>query len=429
MAVSTKRKNSLKTKSNSKTRKQFKKFRKTKKNIRKMKGGNSDKPKRVFIGHTGLVTSVSFSPDGKYICSGSYDTTVRLWDIETGNIIRTFNNDGNVRSVSFSPDGKTICLGSLDNTVKLWNVNTGEIIRTLTGHIRLVPSNVFSYGHKNFITSVVFSPDPDGKYICSGSADNTVKLWYTETGANIRTLNGHTDDVSSVVFSPDGKYICSGSVDKTVKLWETLTGDLIRTLSGHTSYVNSVSFSPDGKYICSGSYDETVKLWNVENGENIRTLSGHRHSVISVLFSPDGKFICSGSWDNTVKLWYTETGANIHTLNGPTAVLSVAFSRDGEYICSGSFDNTVRLWNIKQIEEEKEKSKKPHTSQSQLLSSKEIKARTYFGYGPNDIINQIDLTKKYKKEALLLHPDKRKNRNTTEDFKELASHYDVLKKI
>ena len=84
MAVSTKRKNSLKSKSNSKTRKQFKKFRKTKKNVRKMKGGDGDL--KIFNGHTDYVTSVSFSPDGKHICSGSYDTTVRLWNINTGNI-------------------------------------------------------------------------------------------------------------------------------------------------------------------------------------------------------------------------------------------------------------------------------------------------------------------------------------------------------
>ena len=128
MAVSTKRKNSLKSKSNSKTRKQFKKFRKTKKNVRKMRGGG-DGDIEIFKGHTGAVMSVSFSPDldGKYICSGSTDTSVLLWNVDTGENIRTLNGHTDyVRSVSFSTDGKFICSGSWDNTVRLWNISKIE---------------------------------------------------------------------------------------------------------------------------------------------------------------------------------------------------------------------------------------------------------------------------------------------------------------
>ena len=125
-----------------------------------------------------------------------------------------------------------------------------------------------------------------------------------------RTFDGHTSDVRSVSFSSDGKYICSGSLDKTVRLWDIHTGENIRTFEGHTDRVNCVSFSPDGKYICSGSGDiysrsgdNTVRLWNVDTGENIRTLNGHTDLVWSVSFSPDGKYICSGSDDTTVRLW------------------------------------------------------------------------------------------------------------------------------
>ena len=121
MAVSTKRKNSLKSKSNSKTRKQFKKFRKTKKNVRKMKGGDGDL--KIFNGHTDDVMSVVFSPNGKYICSGSVDNTVRLWNVDTGENIRTLKGHTNyVKSVSFCPDGKYICSGSDDKTVRLWEI-------------------------------------------------------------------------------------------------------------------------------------------------------------------------------------------------------------------------------------------------------------------------------------------------------------------
>ncbi|NCT45919.1 MAG: WD40 repeat domain-containing protein, partial [Microcystis aeruginosa G11-09] len=137
-----------------------------------------------------------------------------------------------VYSVNFSPDGKTLVSGSWDNTIKLWDVETGQEIRTLKGH-------------DNSVYSVNFSPD--GKTLVSGSADNTIKLWNVETGQEIRTLKGHDSSVRSVNFSPDGKTLVSGSGDKTIKLWNVETGQEIRTLKGHDSVVYSVNFSPDGK--------------------------------------------------------------------------------------------------------------------------------------------------------------------------------------
>jgi len=117
-----------------------------------------------------------------------------------------------VNSVSFSPHGKQIASGSRDNTVKLWNVDTGELLKTLSGHASEVSSVSFS---------------PDGKRIASGSSDNTVKLWNADTGELLKTLSGHTAYVSSVRFSPDGKQIASGSRDNTVKLWNADTGELL----------------------------------------------------------------------------------------------------------------------------------------------------------------------------------------------------------
>ena len=284
-------------------------------------------------GHRSRSRSVSFSPDGTTLASGSADGTVKLWDVATGTNIATLQGHTDwVSSVSFSPDGTTLASGSDDGTVKLWDVTTGTNIATLQGHTWAVSSAAFS---------------PDGTILASGSWDDTVKLWDVETHENIATLEGHTNTVYSVSFSPDGTTIASASFDDTVKLWDVATRTNIATLEGHTHDVNSVAFSPDGTTLASGSDDGTVKLWDVTTRTNIATLEGHTHDVNSVAFSPDGTTLASGSDDGTVKLWDVTTGTNIATLKGHTDwVRSVSFSPDGTTLASGSRDGTVKLWDM-----------------------------------------------------------------------------------
>ena len=298
--------------------------------------------------HTAGVSSVSFSPDGTLLASGSYDATVKLWDVATYTNIATLRHTGSVESVAFSPDGTLLASGSYDATVKLWDVATYTNIATLEGHTSSVESVAFS---------------PDGKTLASGGGrgfDGEVKLWDVATYTNIATLEGHTSSVESVAFSPDGKTLASGGglFDKTVKLWDVATGTNIATLEGHTSSVESVAFSPDGKTLASGGglSDKTVKLWDVATGTNIATLEGHTSSVESVAFSPDGKTLASGTGavtvngkfvEGTVTLWDVATRTYIAILQGHTGtVWSVAFSPDGTTLASGSTDGTSILWDM-----------------------------------------------------------------------------------
>ncbi len=284
-------------------------------------------------GHKNSIRSLSFSPDGKILASGSDDKQIKLWNMETGAEIRTLSgHDRSVISVCFSADGKILASAGKDKKIKLWDVATGKEINTFTGHT-------------DWINSMSFSQD--GKILVSGSKDNTIKLWNVETGKEIDTLFGHQGSVISISFSPDGKTLASGSKDKTIKFWDVETGREIYTLFGHNGLVSSVRFSPDGKILASGSYDKTVKLWDLETGEEIRTLTGHFSSIMSVSFSPNGKHLATGSKDRIVKLWDIATGNEIRSFHGHDAwTFRVSFSPDGKILASGSGDKTIRLWNL-----------------------------------------------------------------------------------
>jgi len=280
-----------------------------------------------------LVLSVSFSPDGTRIVSGSSDDTLKLWDAATGEELRTLKgHEEEVRSVSFSPDGTRIVSGSKDETVKLWDAASGEELRTLTGH-------------QHWVHSVSFSPD--GMRVVSGSHDNTIKIWDAATGEELRTLKGSEGPIGHMSFSPDGASLVVCRDDRDYfSVWNTLNGELVRD-GWHDDAVNVAIFSGDGLQLASGSRDKSIRLWDATSGKVLRVLNGHEADVTSLAFFSDDVRLASTSRDATIRVWNSQTAESLAVLKGHAAeVLSVTVSPDDTTLLSAGLDKTIRVWDV-----------------------------------------------------------------------------------
>ncbi|MFP4134844.1 MAG: protein kinase domain-containing protein [Halothece sp.] len=242
--------------------------------------------------HAAPITAVKFTPDGKFLVSGSRDKTIKIWNLQTQQLQKTLKGHRfEINTLQVSSDGDVILSGSAGGEIILWNLQTGRVLNRLT----LEQGAVYS-----------LAISPDGESFAVGSGDMKVQVWQLHTFKPLFSLTGHTDIVSSLDFSPDGQYLASGSGDWdcTIKLWDLATQKRLQTIRGHEWAVNSIKFSPDGQYLASGSSDQTVRLVSLFQEKPLH-FCGNRHqaSVNSVVFSPNGQWLASGSEDETIRLW------------------------------------------------------------------------------------------------------------------------------
>jgi len=279
--------------------------------------------------HTDRVYGLDFSSDGRWLASGSWDDTIRVWNVASRQEVQAFDERGDW-DVFFAPDDEHVA--SVYGAI--WNIASGEKVQSLNA--------------RDF--HVTFSPD--GVWMALAGYNAPIELWDVETWQVVRTLAGHTDRVFGIAFSPDSILLASGSgmgpsdvSDFTVRLWDVAGGRERHVLQGHRGDVHAVAFSPDGALLASASIDYTVRLWDVQSGEVVHTLN-HRDGLWDVAFSPDGKLLASAGVEHQVRLWDVASGRLLRSLRHDDEVMAVAFSPDGTLLASGGYDHQVHLWGI-----------------------------------------------------------------------------------
>ncbi|GAA5911118.1 Pac1p [Sporobolomyces salmoneus] len=340
----------------------------------------------TLSGHRSPITRVTFHPMFNIVVSASEDSSIKVYDWETGEFERTVKGHTKaVQDVDFDSKGNLLVSCSSDLTLKIWDTSQEwKNVRTL-------------YGHDHSISSARFLPNDD--FIVSASRDRTIKVWEVSSGFCVKTFTGHTEWVRSVVPSSDGRQLISSSSDHTSRIWDGQTGETKSEFRGHENVVEVAVFAPVASYpairelagisaptgraaaeakavglfAATGSRDKTIKIWDAVSGQCLKTLVGHDNWVRALIFHPSGKFLISASDDKTIRTWDLVSGRCLKTVNdahdhfvttmawgrarigggatnGTTTTNGTTSSSGGEtaqfvnVVATGSVDLTVKIW-------------------------------------------------------------------------------------
>lgn len=305
-------------------------------------------PRGELKAHGGWVTSIATTHEAPdLLLSASRDKSIILWNLcrEEGKYgvarKRMKGHSHYVQDVAISSDGQFALSGSWDGTLRLWDLNTGVTTRTFIGHTKDVLSVAFS---------------ADNRQIVSGSRDKSINLWNTLGQCKFSiTKDGHSEWVSCVRFSPTSPLIVSAGWDKIVKVWNLNLCKLRTNLIGHTGYVNTVAVAPDGSLCASGGKDGTAMLWDLNEGKHLSSLDAG-DIIHALVFSPIRYWLCAAT-SSSIKIWDLESRVCVDELKPtdlpprgkkaiPIQCISLAWSADGATLFAGYTDNLIRVFTV-----------------------------------------------------------------------------------
>jgi len=330
-------------------------------------------------GHTMNVTSLALSTNTGILASGSLDRTVRLWDLEKKQSIRTLLQSDSIYGLAFSRDDKELIVGTMDGQVAFWNCETWQRVAMLSDlswvrSLAVSPNGrILAVFGTHFLTlwdlasrqevarlelrwsrdlapgGVAFSPD--SSLLAYSKGDGSIVLWDLANARPVAELEGHTRYVSALTISPDGSILVSGSRDRTARVWDIRSRKELRQLGDFAGWVGCVAFSPDGNLLAVAGSGQRVVLFETRSWEEINTLRGHSEEVWTALFAPDGRTILTGAKDKMIKGWAVSNSRQPEAHPLPRDVNSAALLPDATRLYLAHTNRTYSFWSVNPFQE------------------------------------------------------------------------------